>query len=111
MNGPTILHFSVRDRAGDTLLETDFPRLSAQRVARRAKIVRLGADARDRRDRRDRAAAIVASLERPVPRRAMAVYLPSVPMATRPTRVNATRWAMLVAGALAVAALVLAVVA
>ena len=105
---PTVTNFSVRGRAGDTIISTDFPRLAAQEAIRRAQIRRLDAECFDRRDR---VAAIVASMGRPVPRRAMAVYLPAAPMATRPTRVNATRWALLVAGALAVAAIVLVVVA
>lgn len=97
-----IIHFAVRDRNGDTLIETDFPRLAAQRVARRAQIRRLDADYFAGRKN---AARIVDALERPVPLRAMAVYLPADP-APLPTR-----GAMLVAGSLAVAALVLAVVA
>jgi len=108
MNRSPVIHFTVRDRAGDTIIETDFPRLAAQRVIRRAQIRRLDAEYFDHRDR---VAAIVASMDRPVPRRAMAVYLPAAPMATRPTRVNATRGALLVSAALAVAALVLVVVA
>lgn len=104
-NYPTVINLSVRDRAGDPLIETDFPRLTAQRIIRRTKIRRMDAEYADRHDR---SAAIVESLERPVPRRAMAVYLPAPTMATRPAR-NATRWAMLVAAALAVAALVLVV--
>lgn len=103
-----ILNFAVRDRAGDTLIETDFPRLAAQRVARRAQIRRPTAEYFARRDR---VAAIVASLDRPVPRRPMAVYLPAAPMATRPMRGNATLGAVLVSAALIVAALVLWVAA
>lgn len=29
MSRPPIINFSVRDRAGDTLIEADFPRLAA----------------------------------------------------------------------------------
>lgn len=105
MNGPNIIHFAVRDRAGDTIIETDFPRLTAQRVVRRAQIRRMDADYSARRAN---AAAIIASLEcRP---RRLPMATPR-PMATRPTRVNATRGAIMVAAALAVAALVLWVAA
>lgn len=104
MNRSTILNFTVRNWNGDTLIETDFPRLAAQRVARRAQIVRLDAEYAARRAQ---AACIVASLEQRRPARCpMATPRP---MATRPTRVNATRWAIMVAAALAVAAIVLAV--
>lgn len=98
----TIINFAVRDRAGDTLIETDFPRLAAQRVIRRAQLRRMDAD-HDRR--REQAAAIVARMEHRPERRPMATPRP---MATRkPTRINATRGAILVAAALAVAAITL----
>ena len=104
---PTVTNFSVRGRAGDTIISTDFPRLAAQKAIRRAQIRRMDADYAARRA--NAAAAIIASLECRPRRLPMAT---SRPMATRtPARVNATRWALLVAGALAVAAIVLVVVA
>lgn len=103
---PTIINLSVRDRAGETLIETDFPRPAAQRVVRRAQIRRLDGDYNRRRAN---AVAIIASLECRPRRLPMAT---SRPMATRtPARVNATRGAIMVAAALAVAALVLWVAA
>lgn len=104
---PTVTNFSVRGRAGDTIISTDFPRLAAQRVVRRAQIRRLDGDYAARRAN---AAAIVASIKKCCPRR-RPMATPR-PMATRkPTRINATRGAILVAAALAVAALVLWVAA
>ena len=103
---PTVINFAVRDRAGDTLIETDFPRFSAQRIIRRAQIRRMDGDYAARREQ---AARIVAAMERSEPRRQMATPRP---MATRtPARVNATRGAIMVAAALAVAAMVLWVAA
>lgn len=104
MTNPSITNFAVRDRAGDTLIETDFPRLAAQRVVRRAQIRRMDADYAARRAN---AAAIIASLEcRP---RRLPMATPR-PMATRqPARISATRGAIMVSAALVVAALVLVV--
>lgn len=99
-----IINFAVRNRNGDTPTETGFPLLSAQRIIRRAQIRRMDADYSARREK----ARIVAAMECIEPYRPMATPRP---MATRPARVNATRGAIMVAAAMAVAALVLVVVA